>query len=174
MAKSGVRGYSMARPRDPSRIKVIKGTFRPDRAPANEPDPLVITSVPRAPSHLNRWAKQMWNATARELVRLRMFTTLDTYSLEVLCEQYGIYRELKESITHKKVEGKLQKITLAEYLATRNSQTMPEFTAMKGAFERYSALLKEFGLSPSSRSRIDLLGEPPATKDPMEDLLKSK
>jgi P27 family predicted phage terminase small subunit len=174
MAKSGVRGYSMGRPRDPSQIKVIRGTFRADRSPSNEPEPLVITSVPKAPGHLNRWGKQMWNETARELVRLRMFTKLDTYSLEVLCEQYGIYRELKESITHIEVEGKREKITFAQYLAKRNSQTMPEYTAMKGAFERYSALLKEFGLSPSSRSRIDLLGEPPATKDPMEDLLKTK
>ncbi len=64
----------------------------------------MITSVPKAPSHPNYWGKQMWNETARELVRLKTFTKLDTYSLEVLCEQYRIYREIKESITSIEVE----------------------------------------------------------------------
>ena len=117
----------------------------------------------------------MWDDNAKELKDLGMLTKLDTYSLEVLCEQYGIYRELKEAITHiTDGDGKRKKITIAQYLLGRNSQTMPEYTAMKGAFERYSALLKEFGLSPASRSRIDLPAREPERHDPMEALLEAK
>lgn len=158
----------MGRPRDPTKAKVLRGTFRPDRAPANEPAPPVISAVSEPPAHLNAWAADMWRTLAKELTALGMLTTLDEYSLEVLCEQYGVYREMKDAITQ---SGKL---TMAQYLATRNSQTMPEYAAMKSAFERYSALLKEFGLSPASRSRIDLPAREPAKSDPMEALLEAK
>lgn len=165
----------MPKDRIPTKIKVLKGTFRATEAPKNEPDPPVLHDLPKAPSHLNRWAKKMWDDNAKELKDLGMLTKLDTYSLEVLCEQYGIYRELKEAITHiTDGDGKRKKITIAQYLLGRNSQTMPEYTAMKGAFERYSALLKEFGLSPASRSRIDLPAREPERHDPMEALLEAK
>ena len=168
----GVRGLVMPKPRVPTRLKVIRGTFRNNEAPGNEPDPEKILRVPKAPVHLNRWAKKMWKDIADELIRLGMLTTIDLYSLEVLCEQYGIYRELKDSITHiANPDGTREKITIAQYLAGRNSQTVPEYAAMRAAFERFSALLKEFGLSPASRSRIDLPMKPPAEKDPMEELL---
>ena len=164
----------MPKPRLPTKTKILKGTFRANEAPKNEPAPPVLPAIPKAPSHLNRWAKQMWNYNAKELKELGMLTTLDTYSLEVLCEQYGIYRELKEAITHKTVDGKRKKISIAQYLNCRNSQTMPEYAAMKSAFERYSSLLKEFGLSPASRSRIDLPAREPVKSDPMEALLEAK
>jgi len=165
----------MPKPRIPTQLKILKGTFRATEAPKNEPNPPPLDSVPQAPSHLNKWAKRMWNDTVKELIEQEMITMLDIYSLEILCEQYGIYRELKDSITHiTDPDGTRKKITIAYYLSTRNSQTMPEYNAMRGAFERYSALLKEFGLSPASRSRIDLPVKPPHTADPMEGLLEAK
>jgi len=164
----------MAKPRVPTKLKLLQGTFMASEAPKNEPPPDVLTEVPKAPSHLNKWAKLMWNHNASELMALGMITALDTYTLEVLCEQYGIYREMKEAITHIKVDGKKKKISVAQYLSGRNSQTVPEYNAMKSAFESYRGLLKEFGLSPASRSRIDLPVKPADTKDPMEALLEAK
>jgi len=165
----------MARPPLPTQEKVLKGTFRPDRSPQNEPSPPILPTAPKPPSHLNHWAKQMWRETAKELMSLGMITTLDTYSLEILCEQYGIYREMKDSITHVPGDdGKRVKISVARYLSGRNSQTMPEYNAMRGAFECYKGLLREFGLSPASRSRIDLPSKTPVNKDEMERLLEAK
>jgi len=117
----------------------------------------------------------MWRETAAELVSLKMLAKLDLYSLEILCEQYGIYRELKDAITHVvSLDGSRKKISYAKYLAGQNSQTIPEYAAMRASFERYSSLLKEFGLSPASRSRMDIPREPPNEKDEMEKLLEAK
>ncbi|MFZ2635564.1 MAG: phage terminase small subunit P27 family [Rectinemataceae bacterium] len=163
----------MAKPRVPTQMKVIRGTFRANEAPANEPIPPKLDQAPRPPSHLNRWAKLMWKDTASELLSLGMLAKIDLYSLEILCEQYGLYRELKDAITHRTMpDGKKKKISFAQYLAGQNSQTIPEYASMKSAFERYTALLKEFGLSPASRSRMDIPRAPAKTKDPMEDLLE--
>lgn len=165
----------MSKPRVPTQIKVIRGTFRKNEAPANEPKPPTLDMVPKVPGHLNHWAKMMWKDTASQLLSLGMLSQIDLYSLEILCEQYGIYRELKDAITHVvQPDGTRQKITMAQYLAGRNSQTMPEYAAMKSAFERYTALLKEFGLSPASRSRMDIPRELPKEADPMETLLEAK
>ena len=116
----------------------------------------------------------MWKDLAGRLLALGMLTELDLYTLEVLCEQYGIYRELKDAITHLVTPAEREKISIAQYLAGQNSQTIPEYAAMRAAFERYSALLKEFGLSPASRSRMDIPREPPKTVDPMEELINEK
>ena len=165
----------MGRPPLPTKEKVLKGTFRPDRSPQNEPAPPILPTAPEAPSQLNRWAKQMWHETAKELMALGMITTLDTYSLEILCEQYGIYREMKDAITHVATKGgKRKKISIAQYLCIRNSQTMPEYNSMRGAFECYKGLLREFGLSPASRSRINLPAKAPTVVDEMERLLEAK
>lgn len=165
----------MPKPRIPTKMKMLKGTFRRNEAPANEPEPAVLDAAPKPPSHLNRWAKTMWRDTAAELLALGMLTKIDLYSLEVLCEQYGIYRELKDAITHLEQPGGSRiKISIAKYLAGQNSQTIPEYAAMRGAFERYTALLKEFGLSPASRSRIDVPRKEPASADAMEALLEAK
>lgn len=165
----------MAKPRVPSKLKIIRGTFRNNEAPVNEPTPPILPNAPCAPSHLNSWGKKMWKATAAELLSLGMLAKLDLYSLEILCEQYGIYRELKDAITHQKgSDGKRKKISYADYFAGQNSQTIPEYAAMRAAFERYSALLKEFGLSPASRSRMDIPREPPKAVDEMEKLLEAK
>jgi len=164
----------MPKPRVPTQLKVIRGTYRRNEAPANEPKPDMLKSAPKPPSHLNKWAKKMWMDLAGRLLALGMLTELDLYTLEVLCEQYGIYRELKDAITHLDIPGGRRKITIAKYLAGQNSQTIPEYAAMRAAFERYTALLKEFGLSPASRSRMDIPREPPQAVDPMEDLLNAK
>ena len=90
----------MAKPRVPTQLKIMRGTFRNNEAPKNEPKPKTMTTSPKPPSHLNSWGKKMWRETATELISLNMLAKLDLYSLEILCEQYGTYRELKDAITH--------------------------------------------------------------------------
>jgi phage terminase small subunit len=101
----------------------------------------------------------MWRIVAKYLLKHGMLTILDLYSLGVRYEQYGIYRELKDAMTHREQPGEKRiKISLSQYLKGKNSQTMLEYTSMRGAFERYTVLLREFGLSPVSRGRLKTMG----------------
>ena len=153
--------------RKPREQKIVQGTFRKDRAPENEPQPPPVFEVPNPPSHLNKWGKRKWRDLAPQLFDDGLLTVLDTTTLEILCENYGIYRELRDAITH---TGRSQKQTIAEYMAGRNSQTMPEYTAMTKAFQLYKSLMAEFGLSPASRGRLNV-PKPAKEEDPMERLL---
>lgn len=163
--------------RKPTERKIIDGTFRKDRAPENEPKPPPVFEPPKPLSHLNKWAKAKWRELAQQLFDDGLLTVLDTTTLEVLCVNYGIYRELHDAI-HRPPEldeegnptGRRRKRTLAEYMAGRNSQTMPEYTAMTKAFQTYKSLMAEFGLSPAARGRINV-PKPAKQEDPMERLL---
>jgi P27 family predicted phage terminase small subunit len=163
----------MGRPRIPTALKLAKGTFREDRAPRNEPNPRKLESVPNPPGHLNKWAKMMWRIVAKYLLEHGILTALDLYSLEILCEQYGIYRELKDAMTHiEQPGGERIKVSVAQYMKGRNSQTMPEYACMRGAFERFTALLREFGLSPASRNCLDVTDKLYKTRNLVKDVLE--
>lgn len=162
------------RPRTPTKSKIIKGTFRKDRAPEHEPEPDLVEQYPKPPSGLPRDGRRMWKRLAKELVDKRILTVVDLEALEVCCMNYGIYRELYRAVTTVRGDdGSKRKRTIAEYLLGRNSQTMPEYVAMTKAMYTFKAYLVEFGLTPSSRSRLDI-PEPKDERDEMEQLLNEQ
>lgn len=164
--------------RKPTALKIVQGTARKDRLPENEPEAPALTEIPKPPTGLNRWARKAWRALAPYLVDNGVLSDLDLLAFEACCIQYGIAKELEYRITHWPVIDRetgevvrIQKQSLADYLYGRNSQTMPEFTAMRQAWAQFKAYLEQFGLSPASRSRIDLSKGGEDKQDPMEALL---
>jgi phage terminase, small subunit, putative, P27 family len=158
--------------RKPRQLKVIQGTFRKDRNPEHEPEPQKFVEVPRPPSWLNSHGKRRWWDLAEELVRNGLLTVVDIPALEMTCDIYGQYRDLHDAI-YKPIDpdtGKRTKRTLAQYMAGRNSQTIPEYTAMRNLLAAYKSYLAEFGLTPVSRNRVNI-PKPERAADPMEALL---
>jgi P27 family predicted phage terminase small subunit len=159
--------------RKPKAAKVLQGTFRKDRNPAREPEPPKVYAVPKPPGYLGRYGKQIWKKLAADLVNTGVLTTVDLPAFELCCEAYDQYRESRDSVYAFIVDdetGKRRRRTLAEYMDGRNSQTMPEYAAMKQAFVTFKSYLVEFGLTPASRNRIDLKEKVPEV-DPMEALV---
>jgi len=156
----------------PTKTKIIQGTFRNDRAPANEPKPEKVSDIPKPPAYLNKYAKKIWKALAEELKDKGILTVVDLPALEICCEAYGQYRLACEAV-FRPVDpktGKRGKRTLAEYLKGRNSQTMPEYTAMKGCWATFKSFLTEFGLTPASRTKLEIVEPKGKEDDPMEKL----
>ena len=163
----------MANPRKPTRKKIIQGTFRTDRAPKNEPEPTPVGEPPKPPYYLPEAAKELWRKLATELVEKGLLTVVDVPALEICCMNYGLYRELWDTV-HCMIEdsftGKRRRQTLAEYMDGRNSQTMPEYTNMQKAFATFKSYLIEFGLTPAARSRVDLPEKAEEPQDPVEGM----
>ena len=151
------------RPRKPTQLKVIQGTFRKHRAPKNEPKPPPVDRVPAPPRHLSLEAKKLWKKLAKKLKEQGLLTVLDLASLEVCCFNWGLYQELRKAILRRCK-------SFSAYLKNRNSQTALEYTAMKNAFLMYKSFATEFGLSPAARARIDLPEPKSKASDPMEKL----
>jgi P27 family predicted phage terminase small subunit len=162
----------MSNPRKPTQTKIIHGTFRKDRAPKNEPQPEKVREIPRPPSYLSKYAKKAWKALAGELVEKGILTVIDSLAMEVCCEAYGQYRLAYEAV-FRPVDpetGKRMKQTLAEYMKDRNSQTMPEYTAMTKAWGTFKSYLIEFGMTPAARTKLDITDKKGEETDPMERL----
>lgn len=161
-------GSSKSGRRVPKELKIIRGTFRNDRNPAEEPEPTIVEKVPACPLYLGRHAKALWKRLAKEMVRSGVLTVVDVPALEMLCSSYQDYRDAREAVFTSE-KGRPQ--TLRQYLKGRNSQTMPEYNALKAAYATYKSYAVEFGLTPSSRNRIDLKPPKATDVDPMEELL---
>lgn len=160
--------------RKPRELKVLHGTFRADRNPGNEPDPEKVVDIPKYPTGMNKHARKLWKNLCTELIDLGVLTVVDLPAMEICCVNYGLYKDAHEAVYSEKVKdpetGKLKKIkrSLAEYMKGRNSQTIPEYTAMTKAFETFKSYITEFGLTPASRNRLNLPEKP--EEDGMEKL----
>lgn len=165
MAKGGQNRKSSQR-------KIVEGTFRADRNPKNEPDPQPVFELPKPPSHLNKYGKRCWREVGEELVRKRILTLVDLPAFELACMSYGLYRAAHDAVFRPidETTNRRRQRDLDEYLSGKNSQTIPEYQAMKSSLQQYRALMSDFGLSPSSRNRLDVPEEPDEL-DPMERLI---
>jgi len=123
----------------PTALKLIQGTWRPDRANPFEPRPK--PGIPPCPKFLQGDARKQYRKTARKLARIGLLTELDDMALSMLCQGWADYLEATDQV---RKSGILVK---SPYLVAANQ-----------ALKKVRALLVEFGMTPGSRSRIQALG----------------
>ncbi len=158
MAKTG-------RPRKPTEIRVLEGNRSKRPLPMNEPKPPPAMNDVKPPSWMNKDGKKMWKRLVPTLQRLRLLTEADLESFSMLCQSWGDYVEFVKDI---KKNGKY--CIYVNKGGGENEVERPAVKLMHRAYERYKALCSEFGLTPASRTRIEVkaLDE---EYDPMEALL---
>lgn len=140
----------------PTHLKIIEGTFRKDRAPANEPKPKPY--VPTCPRWLGHEAKAEWRRIVPELMQLGLLTKIDRSALAAYCGAYEMWYEAKKSLDE---AGTLVQVTESGYVAPR-----PEVGIINSALKTMKAFLAEFGMSPASRTRVNAESSPTKTEDP--------
>lgn len=146
------------RPRKPTRLKVLHGTFRPDRAPKNEPNP--EPAVPACPSWLHPEAKREWRRVVKEFEKLGMLTQLDRATLVGYCSAYATVWEAERAI---------QKHGMVQYTETGYAAQRPEVGIRNTALKEMRAFASELGMSPASRSRINVPAETPKAANEWEE-----
>ena len=143
----------------PTHLKLVKGTARPHRLNKDEPKPTV--AQPEAPAHLDERAKAKFVAMAEMLARHGVMTELDTGALAryavVWCRWVDAEAEIKRRGPVVKTEG--GNVIQNPFLAVANKCLL-----------QMAQIESEFGLTPSSRSRIRM-AEPTETVDPFEEYL---
>jgi phage terminase small subunit len=128
----------------PTRLKVLNGSAEhdPQRINADEPTPDVLASVPPPPEKLTPVAQRAWDRLAGQAVGMRVMTAADLDMLLMGCRAF------------------------AEYLRADRA------TERGDAWRRYVYALKEFGFTPSSRSRLH--AAPKANDNSMAALMTPK
>ena len=153
----------MARPRTPTRLKVVKGTAQPCRTNKAEPTP--AEGEPLRPAHLTAKAKVTWRAVVPVLEEMRILTVADGLALEGLCEAYA------ELCTARAVLKKRGARTYS--FETKAGETVfrsyPEVAQVADADRRFRSWLVSFGLTPADRSRV-VAAAPGETENPFAAL----
>ena len=143
----------------PTHLKLVKGTARPHRLNKGEPKPAV--AVPEPPAHLDERARGKFSAMAEMLARHGVMTELDAGALAryavVWCRWVDAEAEIKRRGPVVKTEA--GNVIQNPFLAVANKCLL-----------QMAQIESEFGLTPSSRSRIRM-AEPAATVDPFEEYL---
>ena len=146
----------------PTALKVLQGNPGRRVLPKREAKPRVM--VPKAPTHLTREAKAHWPEIAEKLARVGLLTEIDGEALGAYCEARAIWVKAKKKLSEEGVT-----------VTSPNGYTMPSpsFTVVNKAFLTMYRMWMEFGMTPSSRSKIDATG-PIEEVDPFEELLRGR
>jgi P27 family predicted phage terminase small subunit len=147
------------RPPLPTHLKLVKGTARQHRLNKKEPKPNV--TVPEPPSHLDDRAKAKFTELAKTLARYGVMTELDAGALAryavVWCRWVDAEAEIKK-------RGPVVKTT------SDNIIQNPFLAVANKCLLQMAQIEGEFGLTPSSRSRIRMEA-PSDSIDPFEEYL---
>lgn len=127
----------------PTALKLVNGN--PGRRPLNENEPVVPPASTRVPSWLNAEAAEHWPAIAKQLKAAGLLGQIDTHALGLYCEAFARWKHATDQVAK---YGPVVKApsgfpVQSPYLAIANR-----------AHDQLVKLLTEFGMTPSSRSRV--------------------
>jgi P27 family predicted phage terminase small subunit len=157
---AGYKGKQGRKP-VPTALKLVTGN--PGKRPLNRNEPNVAASIPRAPAALSERARKEWYVIAHQLAAANLLTELDKMALAGLVSSYVRWMEAQEGIA---------KTGLLVQSRTGIPALNPLLKVSRDAQAEYTRLLGEFGLTPSSRSRIHV--EPKEEDDEFEALMRRK
>ncbi len=135
----------------PTRLKELEGNPGKRRLHATELRPPVPVTMPYAPKFINAEAKREWNRMVAILLELGLYTEVDHAALAMYCQAWGRWVVAERMLA---VEGEIVTTALGGLC-----QNPWRYEANK-AFAQMRQMLPEFGLTPSSRSRLSAPGGP--------------
>jgi P27 family predicted phage terminase small subunit len=128
----------------PTNVKILRGTFRPHRASPSEPRPLV--QVPRPPRLIleDEEARKEWKRMSRELKALGLVTLIDRAALSAYCVLWSRWIDAEAKVREK---GSVVR-------GSEGPVMNPYLRVASRALDGLKAMLLEFGMTPSSRTRV--------------------
>ena len=134
------------RPPKPTALHKLDGTLRKERhGDAVRAESKLLTP----PDHLDTIARQEWLKVAGELHNVELTTSLDLTMLEQYCITYSLWRAALDD---------LQQYGSVQETKTGYSQQTGYFTVAIKLGKEVREIAREFGLTPSSRTRLRIQG----------------
>lgn len=126
----------------PTKLKMLRGTLRKNRANPNEPEPKEVKIAGPSVMPLGKFGQAEWVRVTRELIDVRVLTSADYSELERYCGAVEKYFEAQE-------------ILLKEGI-TKDGRPHPQLKTYGYFVELAHKIGIGFGLNPSSRSKINV------------------
>lgn len=145
----------------PTAIKELEGN--PGKRVLNEREPKPVKKAPACPKWLEEEAKKEWRRLAKQMEQLGILTQVDMAAFAGYCQAYARWKEAEEFITQ---HGSIVKTPSGYW------QQVPQVSIAQTYLKIMNKFAEQFGLTPSSRSRIIASSESGgSTVDEMEELL---
>ena len=148
----------MARYKKPNNLKRIQGTYRADRDDGLELE--VQPEIPKCPPHLKGEARKEWNRITVELYKLGLITPLDRAALSAYCTLWATYVQCDKVI---RANG----LTV---MGKRGIARRPEVLIRSKAMSQMREFLIQFGMTPVSRTRLNIDQDTTQSYNPFNDL----
>jgi phage terminase small subunit len=166
----------MGRLRTPTAIRKMNGNPSGRPFPANEPD--YGFSAVRPPCALSPAAKKHWDFLTEKMTQAGVLKTVDSYGLATLCEDIALAetlrRDFRAMVTaaeqHAKdrgmsIKGRATGMVVQSVGGRRLLSTLNEIEG------RNLLKLREYGMTPASRSRVEASGGAGGVVDPLESAI---
>ena len=145
----------------PTAMKELEGN--PGKHPLNTSEPKPTKKAPACPKWLEPEAKKEWRRLAKQMEAIGILTEVDMAAFAGYCQAYARWKEAEEFITQ---HGTIVKTPSGYW------QQVPQVSIAQTYLKIMNRFAEQFGLTPSSRSRIIASdGEPANAADEMESLL---
>ena len=145
----------------PTALKILEGN--PGKRPLNENEPIPPKGNIKCPTWLLPEAKKEWKRLAASLEAMGVLTMADLAAFAGYCQAYARWKEAEEFITQ---HGTIVKTPSGYW------QQVPQVSIAQTYLKIMNKFAEQFGLTPSSRSRIIASdGGPADVADEMENLL---
>jgi len=144
-------------PAKPTKLKLVENTFRQDRGSTNEAQPEI--AMPPVPEDLSDEAKVEWMRISHELYTVGLLSRMDRAALAAYCESWARWRaaEAKLRETGLVVTTKARFDASGKQIGGGNIVKNPFYEISCIEREFMKKFLTEFGMTPASRSRINVL-----------------
>lgn len=133
----------------PTNLKVLRGTAQPCRMNDKEPKPDTDVSMPGG---LTKEEKQHWQQIAGHLQEAGVLTVMDVQALKLYCRIYAKWHESNE---------KLDEYGPVIKTKTGHPALSPYFKISQKYLDQLLTILREFGMTPSSRTKIHASSDKP-------------
>jgi len=153
----------MGRPPKPTALKLLEGN--PGKRPLPESEPKPVPTAPKRPAWLTGEGKKMWERLAPQLEALGLLTQIDGEAFAAVCQCWKTFVECQR---HLKKHGLTY--VYINTLGAENEIERPQVKIGQKALDQFKSFCSEFGLTPSSRTRITI-ETPSGEIDPMEGLI---
>src|ERR671918_1644652 len=151
------------RGRKPLPSNVVRLRGNPGKRRLNNAEPRPAAKAPSCPPCLGDEARKEWQRLAKELAELGLLTGLDRGLLAAYCQAHALWVEAGSSIERygTMVRSPNRFPMQSHYVAVANRQV-----------DIMVRIASEFGMTPSSRTRIRVGERPPG--DPFEAFLERR
>lgn len=145
----------------PAALKELEGN--PGHRPLDDIGLALPSTLPRCPKHLTGEARREWRRVTKELAESNLLAGVDRAALAAYCQTWSRWVQAEEQLAN----DELVKTTDKGY-----EYPNPWLGIANTALDQMRKFLVEFGMTPSSRSRVKV--DKPVEDNPFVKYLNSR